>query len=287
MASASPYVTETSVATFEADVVNKSLECLVLVDFWAPWCEPCRQLGPILEKLAHEFAGKVQLVKINVDESPDLAGAFGVQSIPLVVAMQNGQPVDQFMGVVPEDELREWLNGLLPSRSEELLQKAEQLEATDPSAAESAYREALQLVPDDDRAKVALARVILAQQRDDEAAKIIAELEERGFLEPEAERVKSELELRAAAEEAGDLTEARQAAAANPADLSRQLKLADALAVARKYEEALQICLDLIARDKAGIGSEAKDTMVRIFDMLGPSSELTGTYRRKLSTAWY
>jgi putative thioredoxin len=287
MASASPYVTETSVATFEADVINKSLECLVLVDFWAPWCEPCRQLGPLLEKLAHEFAGKVQLVKINVDESPDLAGAFGVQSIPLVVAMQNGQPVDQFMGVVPEDELREWLNGLLPSRSEELLQKAEQLEATDPSAAESAYREALQLVPDDDRAKVALARVILAQQRDDEAAKIIAELEERGFLEPEAERVKSELELRAAAEEAGDLTEARQAAAANPADLSRQLKLADALAVARKYEEALQICLDLIARDKAGIGSEAKDTMVRIFDMLGPSSELTGTYRRKLSTAWY
>jgi putative thioredoxin len=287
MPAASPYVTETSVATFEADVVNKSMECLVLVDFWAPWCEPCRQLGPILEKLANEFAGKVHLVKINVDESPDLAGAFGVQSIPLVVAMQDGRPIDQFMGVVPEDQLRDWLSELLPSRSEELLLKGEQLEATDLSAAESAYREALELAPDDDRAKVALARVILAQQRDDEAAKIIAELEQRGFLEPEAERVKSELELRAAADEAGDVTEARKAVEANPGNLSLQLKLADALAVARKYEEALTICLDLIEKDKSGIGPEAKDTMVRIFDLLGPSSELTGTYRRKLSTAWY
>jgi len=287
MAAASPYITETSVATFEADVVNKSMECLVLVDFWAPWCEPCRQLGPILEKLANEFAGKVQLVKINVDESPDLAGAFGVQSIPLVVAMQDGRPIDQFMGIVPEDQLRDWLRELLPSRTEELLQKGAQLEATDPAGAESAYREALALVPDDDRAKVGLARVIVAQERDDEAAKIIAELEQRGYLEPEAERVKSELELRAAAEEAGDLTEARKAAAANPEDLSLQLKLADALAVARKYEDALKICLDLIEKDKSGIGPETKDTMVRIFDMLGPSSELTGTYRRKLSTAWY
>jgi len=287
MAAASPYITETSVATFEADVVNKSMECLVLVDFWAPWCEPCRQLGPILEKLANEFAGKVQLVKINVDESPDLAGAFGVQSIPLVVAMQDGRPIDQFMGIVPEDQLRDWLRELLPSRTEELLQKGAQLEATDPAGAESAYREALALVPDDDRAKVGLARVIVAQERDDEAAKIIAELEQRGYLEPEAERVKSELELRAAAEEAGDLTEARKAAAANPEDLSLQLKLADALAVARKYEDALKICLDLIEKDKSAIGPEAKDTMVRIFDMLGPSSELTGTYRRKLSTAWY
>jgi putative thioredoxin len=287
MAAASPYITETSVATFEADVVNKSMECLVLVDFWAPWCEPCRQLGPILEKLANEFAGKVQLVKINVDESPDLAGAFGVQSIPLVVAMQDGRPIDQFMGIVPEDQLRDWLRELLPSRTEELLQKGAQLEATDPAGAESAYREALALVPDDDRAKVGLARVIVAQERDDEAAKIIAELEQRGYLEPEAERVKSELELRAAAEEAGDLTEARKAAAANPEDLSLQLKLADALAVARKYEDALKICLDLIEKDKSSIGPEAKDTMVRIFDMLGPSSELTGTYRRKLSTAWY
>ena len=287
MPAASPYVTETTVDTFEADVVDKSMHCLVLVDFWAPWCEPCRLLGPILEKLTNELAGKVQLVKINVDESPDLAGAFGVQSIPVVVAMREGQPIDQFMGVVPEDQLREWLGGLLPSRSEELLRLGAELEAKDPPAAEAAYREALELAPDDDRAKVALARVILAQQRDDEAAKLIAELEQRGFLEPEAERVKSELALRAAAEEAGDLTEARKAAESHPDDSSLKLKLADALAVARKYEEALTICLELIARDKAGIGPEAKDTMVRIFDMLGPSSELTGTYRRKLSTAWY
>jgi len=287
MSAASPYITETSVETFEADVVRKSMECLVLVDFWAPWCEPCRQLGPLLEKLVNEYAGKVQLVKINVDEAPDLAGAFGVQSIPYVVAMQEGRPVDQFNGVLPEEQLRGWLSNLLPSRSDELLQKGEQLEASDPAAAESCYQDALQLTPDDDRVKVALARVILAQERDEEAAKIITELEQRGFLEPEAERVKSELELRSAADEAGDVAEARKAAEANPDDLSLKLKLADALAVSRKHEEALQICLELIEQDKAGIGPEAKETMVRIFDMLGPSSELTSSYRRKLATAWY
>ena len=287
MNAASPYVTETSAETFEADVIQKSMECLVLIDFWAPWCEPCRQLGPILEKLANEFAGKIQLVKINIDEASDLAGAFGVQSIPHVVAMREGQPVDQFNGVVPEDQLREWLTGVLPSRTEELLQKGEELEATDLAAAEACYREAAQLAEEDDRAKVALARVILAQDRDAEAATIISELEKRGFLEPEAERVKSQLELRAAAEEAGDVAEARKAAEANSHDLSLKLKLADVLAVDRKHEEALQICLELIAADKAGIGPEAKDTMVRIFDILGPSSELTSTYRRQLSTAWY
>lgn len=287
MSTASPYITETTAETFEADVVQKSMECLVLVDFWAPWCEPCRQLGPLLEKLANEYAGKLQLVKINVDEQQELAAAFGVQSIPLVVALQEGRPLDQFAGVVDEQQLREWLSNLLPSRAEELMQKGASLEATDPAAAEACYREAAELAPDEDAVKVALARVTLAQDRDEEAAKIIAELEQRGFLEPDAERVKSQLELRAAADDAGDVAEARQAAEADPDDLSLQLKLAEALAGARKHEEALQICLSLIERDKAGVGSEAKETMVRLFDMLGPSSKLTSTYRRKLATAWY
>lgn len=287
MSTASPYVKESTARTFEADVVHKSMECLVLIDFWAPWCEPCRQLTPLLEKLAAEYAGKLQVVKINVEQEQQLAAAFGIQSIPLVVALREGQPVDQFMGLMPEDQLREWLSGLLPSRADELLEQGARLEAGDPAKAEACYREALELAPDDDRVRIALARVILAQQRDAEAAKIISELEQRGYLEPEAERIKSELELRSAAEEAGDVVEARRAADADPDDLSLKLKLADALAVARKHEEALQICLELIEQDKAGIGPEAKDTMVRIFDMLGPSSELTGTYRRKLSTAWY
>ncbi|MFQ5731110.1 MAG: tetratricopeptide repeat protein [Planctomycetaceae bacterium] len=287
MPTASPYVSDTTAETFEADVVRKSMECLVLVDLWSPGCAPCRQLTPMLERVVGEFGGRIQLVKINVDASPELAQAFGVQGVPTVVAISQGRPVDQFTGLVPEESLREWLTPLVPSRTDELVQEGFELEAGDPSAAEAKYREAADLTPGDDRVKVALARVILAQQRDDEAAGIIADLESRGFLEPEAERVKSELELRSAAEEAGDVSQARQAAEADPDDLSLRLKLADALAVDRKHEEALQICLELIERDKTGIGPEAKETMVRIFDMLGPSSELTGRYRRELATAWY
>ncbi len=283
----SPHIINTTTATFEKDVVQRSMECPVVVDFWATWCEPCRQLAPLLEKLAEEFAGKFLLAKVNVDESPEIAGAFGVQSIPVVVALFQGQPVNQFMGLLPEPELREWLQTFLPSPSQELFKKGQELEADDPSGAEKCYREALELDPDENTIRIHLARVLLMQQRDDECRLIITKLEERGFLEPEAERIKSELDLRAEAEEAGGLTEARKAAQANPDDLHLQLQLADALAVANKHEEALELCLSLIERDKAGIGPETKETMVKIFDMLGQQSELVGIYRRKLATAWY
>lgn len=287
MAENSPWIIETSAQTFEQDVVQGSMERPMVVDFWAPWCEPCRMLAPLLEKLADECAGKFVLVKVNIDEQPEIAQAFRVQSIPHVAALHEGQLIDQFQGVLPEDQLREWISRLVPSRTDELLHEGSQLEGDDPKSAEAKYREAAHLSPEDDRVKVALARVTLAQDRDEEAAKIVAELEKRGFLEPDAERVKSQLELRAAAHDAGGLAEARKAAEDNPSDGTLQLKLADALAVARKHEEALQICLKLIESDKAGIGAEAKETMVKIFDVLGPGSELTSAYRRKLATAWY
>lgn len=287
MAAESQWVVETSTETFEADVVQRSMETLVVVDFWAPWCEPCRELTPLLERLANEYAGKFVLVKVNVDECQEIAGAFGVQSIPVVAAMSEGQPVDFFQGAAPEAQVREWLSKLLPSPADELVRRGDALEAEDPAGAESAYREAQQLAPDDDSIRIRLARVILAQDRDEETRRIITELEERGFLEPEAESIKSQLELRSSAAEAGPVDDARLAAEAAPDDLSLKLKLADALAVSRRHEEALELCLEVIERDKAGLGGEAKDTMVRIFDTLGPSSELTSTYRRRLATAWY
>ncbi len=244
-------------------------------------------MTPILEKLTNEFGGRFQLVKINIDENPEVAQAFQVQSIPYVVALRDQQVVSEFMGVHPEDKLREWLNSLLPSKAEELLKKGQALEATDAKAAMTAYREAAALDAENAVIKIALARVLLKLNLDDESRKIIADLETRGYLEPEAEKVKSQLELRAAAAEAGPLDEARKLAAAAPSDLNLQLKLSDALAVANRHEEALQILLDIIHKDKAGVGVEAKNTMIRIFDTLGAGSELVGTYRRKLATALY
>jgi putative thioredoxin len=157
----------------------------------------------------------------------------------------------------------------------------------DPKAALAAYREAAALDAKNDAVRIGLARVLLKLNQDDECRKIIADLEARGYLEPEAEKVKSQLELRAAAAEAGPVDEARKAVAAAPDDLSLQIKLADALAVANRHEEALQLCLAIVQKDRTELGAEAKKTMLRIFDTLGPGSDLVSTFRRKLATALY
>lgn len=287
MAEQSPWIVDINAQSFEAGILARSNEVPVIVDFWATWCQPCRQLAPMLEALANEYAGKFVLAKVNVDESPEIAGAFGVQSIPHVFAVRNGQPVDQFVGVLSDAQLREWLKTIMPSPAEQLVAEGRALEATDPAGAEAKYRGALDLVPDADAIKLRLATVLLAQNRDDECGKLIEELEQRGFLEPEGEKIKSQLELRAAAADAGGVDEARRAADANPQDLSLRVKLADALAVARKHREALETCLAVVMQEKAGAGAEAKATMVRIFDMLGPNSDLASEYRRKLATALY
>jgi putative thioredoxin len=283
----SPWIIDTTTAQFEADVIRASSERPIVVDFWAPWCQPCRELGPLLEKLANEYNGRFTLAKVNVDENQDVAAAFGVQSIPYVAAVRDGRLASEFVGVYPEEKLRQWLAALLPSKAEELLKKGHSLESSDPKAALVAYRESTALEPKLDAARVALARVLLKLNQDDECRKIIAELESRGYLEPEAEKVKSQLELRAAAAEAGPLDEARKAAAAAPDNLALQLKLADALAVANRHEEALQICLSIVQKDKSAVGVEAKNTMLRIFDTLGAGSDLVSIYRRKLATALY
>ena len=287
MAEQSPWIFDTATKSFEADVIERSNDVPVVVDFWAPWCEPCRELGPLLEKLAIEYDGKFLLAKVNIDESKEVAAMIGAQQIPLVVAFCDGRPASDFLGVLAEDKLREWLAAFLPTRSQELVAAGQAVEAEDAAAAEAEYREALELEPNNAAIKAHLARVLLTLHRDDECRQIITDLESRGFLEPEVERVKSQLDLLTAAEEAGGVDEARNRADANPDDLSFQLQLADALAVSLQHEEALEICLQLVLRDKTGIGVEAKETMVKIMDLVGSESELAGTYRRKLATALY
>ncbi|QGQ22804.1 thioredoxin [Gimesia benthica] len=287
MSANAPWIIDVTEENFETEVLQKSQQIPIIIDFWAPWCGPCQQLAPMLENVLNEFQGKVQLAKINIDEQQGLAAAFRVQSIPTVVAFLNGQPVDHFQGILPEESLREWVTQLVPSPIDMLLQEGQILEETDPAAAEGKYREAAELDPKNDTIKLRLAAVLVKLSRFDECGQIIEELETRGFLEPEAEQIKSQLELQAAADEAGGVEEARKALEADPDNADLKIALADALAISNKHEEALEICLVIIAEDKAGAGVEAKATMLRIFDLLGPQSALTSAYRRKLATLLY
>ncbi|RUL85259.1 tetratricopeptide repeat protein [Tautonia sociabilis] len=268
---------------FERQVIERSKSVPVVVDFWAEWCGPCRMLGPVLEKLAREYHGAFVLVKADTEQLGDIAAAFGVQGIPAVFGLRDGQIVDAFVGVQSEAMIRQWLDRLLPSPAQRLAAEAAALEASDPAAAEARYREAIERDPREAKARIGLARVLEAQGQQEEARQQIAELERRGFLEPEAEAVKARLALDAAAADAGDLAAARAEAEAKPDDLLARFKLAEALAAAGQHEEALAICLDLVERDRQGVGEQARQTMLAIFNLLPPDDPVAVDYRRKLS----
>ena len=168
-----------------------------------------------------------------------------------------------------------------------LVQEARKLAPDDTAEAEARYREALELVPNEDKIRIELARLLLKQHRNDDAREIITKLEARGFLEPEAENLKAELDLRAAAAEAGGVAECRTALSASPDDPKLKLKLAEALGAGQQYEEALSLCLAVVQSSTGELRDEARTTMVNLFHLLGPEADLTKTYRRKLATALY
>src|SRR5579859_1444133 len=173
----SPWIIDGTEQTFDQEVIARSQELPVIVDFWAPWCAPCKELGPILERLATESAGQFLLVKVDVDQQPGLAQAFGIRSIPHVFALRQGQLVDQFQGALPEAQIRQWLAQFQPSPAELLVQEARKLEQEDVAAAEAKYREALELAPQDDKIRIELARMLLKQHRNADAREIITKLE--------------------------------------------------------------------------------------------------------------
>ena len=190
---------------------------------------------------------------------------------------------DAFMGVQPESVIRSWINRLLPTEAESLARAARRLESSDPRAAEAKYGQALVLQSELPQAQIGLARIALAEGQIEDAAARLAALERRGFLEPEAERLKAALVLQTQVEGAGSVDSARALLAAHPNDLKLKFALAEALAAAGQYAEALALCLDLVERDRKGVGEPARQVMLAIFRLLPPGDELATEYQRQLS----
>ncbi len=285
--SLSPYVIETTAERFNADVLERSKSVPVVVDFWAAWCQPCRRLAPLLEKAAEEMAGQFVLVKADVDQLPQHAAAFRVEGIPAVFAVRDGNVVDSFTGLLTESQLRDWLRGIMPSDAELLLRDAAGLEASDPAAAETKYRKAIELDSKLFEAQIGLARALSAQEKSDEASQILAKLEERGFLEPAAQKLKAELQLQASRLSEGELAALKAKVAANDNDTAAKLALAEALLAAGEYSEGLELALDVVERERGPARDKARLAMLDAFRVLGDEAELTRKFRRKLASALY
>lgn len=283
----SPWVIEADDQTFQQLAVERSRELPIVVDFWAEWCQPCRLLGPILEKLAREFDGKFLLVKVETEKAPSIASAMGVQSIPAVYGLRDGQLLDYFVGLLPEVQIRSWIERLLPSPAEALVAEARAAAATDPVTAEAKFKQAAELDPNLASARIALAELFLDAQRTEEAQAILDELERRGYLEPEAEKLKARIHLASQSGKAVDLDQLRAAVQTDPKSLPAKLELAEGLAATEQYQEALETALAIVQSGKKEFVEPAKKLMVDLFHLLEDQPELVNEYRRKLSTALY
>ena len=282
---AADLVKDATDASFMADVVEASRTQPVIVDFWAPWCGPCRQLTPIIERAVAAAKGAVKLVKVNIDENPRMAGQLRVQSIPAVFAFSGGQPVDGFMGALPESQVKAFIGRLTgdgdASEVDALLaEAAESLAVGDLGGAAQAYAGALQLDPKNIKAIAGLARCYL-NEGDTERAAEVAALAPADANDADLAGVRAALALADQATSETGPFEARLAA--NADDHDARLELAKALAGHGKFEAAADHLLTIIAKDREWNEGAARKQLLTVFEAAGPTSEATKTGRRRLS----
>lgn len=266
---------------FEADVLARSHEVPVVVDFWAPWCGPCRTLGPILEQLATQDGGRWLLAKVNSDHAQHLAQRYGVQGIPAVFAFVDGEVAGQFTGVRPPDWIRSWLEDFVPDPAEEQARDGDARAAEgDRPGAVAAWQAALDLDPGQPRARLGLAQDALSRGDADTAAQWVRVLGDGASLPQPLKTRLGQLKLKL--EGGGDVESLRAAVEADPEDLDDRWQLAHALAANEHWEGAIEHLLAIVARSRTFKDDGARKALLRFFDVLGDQHEATRKGRQRL-----
>jgi putative thioredoxin len=285
-------IKDTTTAGFRQDVIAESMKQPVLVDFWAPWCGPCKQLTPVIEKAVKAAGGKVKLVKMNIDEHPQISGQLGIQSIPAVIAFQRGQPVDGFMGALPESQVKGFIERLVgpvgPSAAEDLLKEAEAAAAAgDATGAAELYAAVLAQEPENANAIGALAKLHLDLGDLDGAKRFLAMAPAGKENDPAIVGARAAIELAEQAAPLGDTGELQQRVAANPRDHQARFDLALALNARNKREEAVDQLVEIVRRDRNWNDDAARKQLVQFFEAWGPMDDMTVAGRRKLSSVLF
>ena len=282
-------IKDSDTANFAQDVIQASQEVPVIVDFWAPWCEPCKTLGPTIEKVVAAGGGAVRLVKINVDENQQLATQLRVQSIPAVFAFHNGQPVDGFVGALPESQIREFVKRLTDrtggSPVDNALGEAQSaFEAEDFQGAGNIYAQKLQADPGSTAAVAGLLQCLLKTDAIDQAQEIADGLDDETRQAQEVATAIAALNLAREGANVGDLAPLMQKVQADPDDHASRLELANGLAASGQRQEAVDHLLEIVARDRMWNEEAARTRLLELFEAFGAMDEVTRGARRRLSS---